>query len=55
MAFSVPKGSSSPKAKEAKLRDANDKTLTTHRRDKLVHLKKREEMKDVLVKKFEER
>ncbi|CAD7926755.1 unnamed protein product [Amoebophrya sp. A120] len=56
MAFSVPKpGPGSPKAAERMLRDANDKTLTPARRAKLISLQKREEMKDVLIKKFTER
>lgn len=56
MAFSVPKpGGMSPRAKERELREANEKTLTPARRAKLISLQKREEMKDVLVKKFTER
>ncbi|CAD7938961.1 unnamed protein product [Amoebophrya sp. A25] len=56
MAFSVPKpGPGSPKPKEKALRDTNDRTLTAARKAKLISLQKREEMKDVLVKKFVER
>ena len=55
MAFSTAKtGNSPPKGKD-RIRDANETTLTADRRNRLLAIKKREEMKDVLVKKFTER